>query len=225
MIKSILLKEYCKIRTPWLTLFVLHCCITGYIFIDIRHLFIVYRPEMVWYQVMHLGQIHHYEVFKYIPTVVGVLLACAQFFPEMRDERLRLTLHLPVSPHRLIMAHILIGLLATSAIVLPNLLALVLITTLYFPPEVGLMTLGTATPWVYAGCTAYLGGSAALLEPGNKLRLCTVGITAGVTGLFLFPAGPGGYNNLLLILLIPLLLMFFSVLLPAYHFRFRKVSE
>ncbi len=224
MIRSILLKEYCKIRKSWLLLLLMQCLITGYIFIDTRRLFMTNKPEMVWYQVMHLGQMY-YELFKYIPAVIGVLIACAQFLPEMRGERLRLTLHLPVSPHRLIVSHVLIGLAAVSGIVLPNLAFLVLITNIYFPPEVGLATLHTVAPWVCAGFSAYVGGAAALLEPGLKLRLFNAGITLGVTGLFLFPAGPCGYDNILTFLLVPLLLMIPSVLLPAYHYRFRRVSE
>ncbi len=224
MLKSILLKEYCKIGKPWLVLLILHCLITGYIFIDTRQLFTVNKPELVWYQVMHLGQIH-YTLFMYVPAFVGVLVACAQFLPEMQNERLRLTLHLPVPSEQLIIAHIFIGLAATSAIVLPNLIFLVIITDMYFPPEIGSIALQTAAPWGCAGFAAYAGVSAALLEPGLKLRIFNMIITCGVTGLFLFPTEQGGYNGVLAILLVPLLLMIPSVLLPAYHFRYRSVSQ
>ncbi len=224
MLKAILLKEYCKLRVSWQAFFVLHCLVTGYLFIDTRQLFTIYKPEMVWYQVMHLGQIN-YDLLKELPAAIGACIAFAQFLPEMREQRLRLTLHLPVCPHQLIITHILAGLLAICAILLPNLMALVFITNLYFPSEMGFIALRTALPWVCAGFASYIGTSAALLEPGLKLRFLNIGITCGVAGLFLFSAEPDGYSHLLPLLLVPLLLMVPSVLLPAYHFRFRRVSE
>ncbi len=223
MFKSILLKEYCKIRKAWLAAFCINTIVIGYLCIETRQLFFMTKPEVVWYEVIHLGQIY-YGLFKYVPVFLGIFIACVQFFPEMRDERLRLTLHLPASPHGLILTHILIGVIALGALIIPDCLSLFLISRFYFPPEASLNLLLTILPWGCAGLAAYIGTAASLLEPGIRLRILNGAITAGLTGVFLFPAEPGGYCRILLFLLLPLLLMVPSVLLPAYHFRFRRVS-
>ncbi len=224
MLKSIFFKEYLKIRRSWLALLLFNVLLMGYIAIDTRTLFIMDHPEVVWYRVLHLGQIH-YAWLKYAPLFVGILIACIQYLPEMRDERLRLSLHLPVSPHQLILAHLLVGLVAAGILIGIDLMALCLITAIYFPMEGVLISFLTALPWGLAGPAAYLGGALALLEPGVKLRLFNVAISTGVVGLFLSSAEPGGYGRILPYLLLPLLLMLPSILLPAYHFRFRRISE
>ncbi|MCG8334702.1 MAG: hypothetical protein MJE63_09305, partial [Proteobacteria bacterium] len=102
MLKSVFFKEYLKIRWLFFTLAALNLVLMIYIFIDTRQLFIMDHAEMVWYRVLHLGQIH-YDDLKYAPIATGIVLAFIQYLPEMMGERLRLSLHLPVSPHRLIM--------------------------------------------------------------------------------------------------------------------------
>jgi hypothetical protein len=74
--------------------------------------------------------------------VSGLLLACIQY----TAERLRLALHLPVSPHRLIIAHIPVGLTAAGIVIALDLSALALITARYFPAEAVTTTLWTALP-------------------------------------------------------------------------------
>lgn len=224
MLKAIFLKEYWKIRRPWFALLMLNLALMGYIYIDTRQLFLLTNPEVVWYRVLHIGQMY-YASFKFAPVLTGLLIACIQFLPEMRDERLRLSLHLPISPHRLVLAHILVGLVAGGGLILFDLTALCMITSVFFPKEVVVLTFLTTLPWALAGVTAYLGGTLVLLEPGLRLRILCVAISSGVVGLFLFPAAPGAYSRCLPLLLAPLLLMIPAVLLPAYHFRYRKVSE
>jgi hypothetical protein len=224
MLGSILYKEYLKIRWPLLTLIMLNGLLNAVVFIDTRHLFMMDHAEMVWYRVMHLGQIH-YDHLKYAPAVSGLLIAFFQYLPEMLGERLRLSLHLPVSPHRLIFSHIVVGLKAVGSVILLNLAALALGTAHYFPPEAVSVSLLTAVPWGLAGMAAYLGLTLVMLEPSFRLKLFNAAVAAGIVGIYLHPADPGGYRPLLLYLLLPMLLMIPAVLLPAYHFRYRRVAE
>ena len=224
MLWSVFFKEYLKIRRSWLVLLVLNGLLMAYIAIDTRHLFVMNHAEMVWYRVLHLGRMHYHHL-KYAPLVTGLLLACIQYLPEMTGERLRLALHLPVSPHRLILAHILVGLAAAGIIIVLDLTALALITARYFPAEAVATTLTSAIPWGMAGVAAYLGVTLGLLEPAFRLKLFNLAIAAGVGGLFFYPADPGGYLRLLPLLCVPVLLMIPAVLLPAYHFRYRRISS
>ncbi|MBN1932477.1 MAG: hypothetical protein JW786_12815 [Desulfobacterales bacterium] len=223
MFRSILFKEYLKIRLPWLTLLILNGGLMAYVAIATRHLFVMDHAEMVWYQVLHLGRIH-YSHLKYAPVVTGLLLSCIQYLPEMTSERLRLTLHLPVSPNRLIIAHIMVGLTAFGLILFVDLTALTLITSWYFPFEAVTTALWTALPWAMAGAAAYLGATLGLLEPNYRLKLFNLAIAAGVVGLYLYPLSPGAYRLLGFKLTVPVLLLIPAVLLPAYRFRYRRVS-
>jgi hypothetical protein len=75
-----------------------------------------------------------------------------------------------------------------------------------------------------AGVAAYLGVTLGLLEPAYGLKLFNLSITAGVAGLLLHAVDPGGYRPLLPLLCVPVLLMVPAVLLPAYRFRYRRIS-
>jgi hypothetical protein len=223
LLTAIFSKEFIKLRWMWLALLGLNGLLMAYIFVTTRQLFILDHAEMVWYRVLDLGQIH-YDPLRYAPILTGLLLGGIQYLPEMRDERLRLSLHLPISPHLLILAHLLVGLVALGLVGLLDLVALALITARYFPTEAVLIALLTALPWGMAGAVAYLGVTLGLLEPSYKLKLFNMTISAGVVGMFLHPAEPGGYLYVLLYLPLPVLLMIPAVLLPAYRFRYRKVT-
>lgn len=223
ILKPIYYKEYLKIRWLWLTLVALNWLLMAYVYMETRRLFVLDHAEIVWYRVMQLGQIHYHHL-KYAPVITGLLLAAIQYLPEMVGERLRLSLHLPVSPHRLVMAHVLVGLTALGIVIALDLSALSLITARFFPTEAVSMALLTALPWSLAGVAAYLGATLALLEPGYRLKLFNLSVAAGVAGLFLRPAEPGGYLFQLTHLSVFLLLLIPAVLLPAYRFRYRRVS-
>lgn len=201
----------------------LNAVLMAYIYVETRRLFVLDHAEIVWYRIMHLGQIHYHHL-KYIPAITGLLLAAIQYLPEMVGERLRLSLHLPVSPHRLIMAHVLVGLSAVGLIIGLDIAALATITAIYFPSEAVTVAILTALPWGMAGLATYLGLTLALLEPRFRLKLFNLTVASGVTGLFLYPAEPGGYASLVSDLALPLLLLIPAVLLPAYRFRYRRVS-
>lgn len=220
MILAIFFKEYLKTRKSFLILVFLNLAILAYIYIDTRQLFSVEQAEMVWYRFFHLGQLH-FELLKFVPFFTGALISCIQYFPEMQDERLRLSLHLPVSPHRLILAHLLVGLTMVISIIGLDLVGLAAVTALYFPREGVWLSLLTVMPWGLAGLAAYFGGALTLLEPDMKQRIFNMMIAAGTAGSFLFFAEPGGYVQIVVVLLLPLILMIPAVLLPAYHFRFR----
>lgn len=223
MIQAIFRKELFKIR--WLTLLTLtaHICILLYIYVATRRLFILDHAEVVWYRVLHLGQIH-YGLLTYIPLLSGILIACFQFLPEMWGERFRLSLHLPVPPAFVALAHLLVGVTVYCAMALTDLCGLGLITGLFFPWQGIQISLLTALPWTMAGAGAYLGMALALLEPDFRLKAVNLVIGAGVTGLYLQQVEPGAYGPSLVLLIAPLALMMPAVLLPVFRFRYRRVG-
>lgn len=223
MLAAIFYKEFLKFRWTWLTVLVLNIALMAYLYVTTRQLFIFDHAEMVWYRVLHLGSIH-YGIFRYAPVITGLLLGCIQYLPEMWGERLRLSLHLPLSPHLLILAHILVGLTALGLVIVMDMATLAWITALYFPMEGVLTTMTTALPWAIAGVAAYLGVTLGLLEPSYKRKIFNLIVSAGVVASLLQITEPGGYALSLPYLLIMVVLMVPTVLLPAYRFRYRRVS-
>lgn len=223
LLKPIFYKEFIKVRWLWVFLMTLNALLMTYIYIETRRLFALDHAEMVWYRVMHLGQIHYHHL-KHAPVTTGLVLATFQYLPEMTGERLRLSLHLPVSPHRLIMAHVLVGLTAFGLVVTLDMAALAVITDRFFPREAVAVALWTALPWHMAGIATYIGFTLALLEPSNRLKIFNLAVAAGIAGMFLHQTEPGGYVFLLMQLALPLALLVPAVLLPAYRFRYRRVS-
>lgn len=222
MIRSIFFKEYYKIR--WLLLVVLlaNLGVSIVVLVATRQLFILDHPEIVWYRVLHLGQIN-YAGFKYIPLFTGLIIAVLQYLPEMWQQRLRLSLHLPVSSSRLVSAHMFIGLTGFCVAILPDALILTWMTDLFFPREaIGTVWL-TVLPWFMAGAAAYLGATLVLLEPNVKLKTVNMAVCAGTAGLYLQTTVPGGYAKILGVLVLPLILMALSAVLPAFRFRYRRV--
>ncbi len=223
MLGAIFYKEFFKIRWFWLTLLLGNATLMAYVYVHTRRLFTMDHAEIVWYRVMHLGQLH-FDALIYAPLLTGLIIACIQYLPEVIGERLRLSLHLPVLPHRLAMAHVLVGLSAVALIAGLDLAALTLITARYFPAQAVSSAVLTALPWAVAGLAAYLGGALALLEPNYRRKLFNLALATAIAALFLQQEGPDAYRRVLPLLSVAVLLMIPAVLLPAYHFRLRRVS-
>ncbi|MCG8620157.1 MAG: hypothetical protein MI802_28385 [Desulfobacterales bacterium] len=223
MIAAIFRKEYYKIRWPWLILLLFNLGLMSYIGITTRRLFILDHPEVVWYRVLHLGQIHC-DAMMHAPLLSGILIACFQFLPEMWGERFRLALHLPVSPGYVALSHLFVGLTAYIILAGMDLVLLAVITARFFSGEGVMVTLVTALPWTMAGAAAYLGGALTLLEPNYRLRAVNLGLAAGVAGLYLGKGMPGTYGPSLIYLVLPLALMMLAILLPVLRFRYRRVG-
>ncbi len=223
MLGAIFRKEYFKIRWPWLLVLMFNFCVLGHVAVSTRRLFILDHPEVVWYRVLHLGQIH-FEPMMYVPLVSGILIACFQFLPEMWGERFRLSLHLPASPGFIAMGHLLVGLTAYALIIAIDFMGLAMITADYFPWQGVVTSLLTVLPWGMAGAAAYLGGALALLEPNYRLKAVNLGLAVGVAGLYMNKGMPGAYTPSLLILTLPLGLLMAAILLPVLRFRYRRVG-
>ncbi len=223
MLFAVFSKEFYKIRWMWCILLVLNIGVSANVWMSTRRLFILDHPEVVWYRVIHLGQMY-FENFRFLPLFSGILIACFQFLPEMWEERLKLSLHLPISAPRLIFYHLAVGFVSLVLVLVPMLGFLLWTTIYYFPLQMLTTALLTCTPWFFAGIAAYLGGALVLMEPNLRLKAANGLVSAAVTGLYLFRAEPGAYAHHLPLLFLPLVLMALSVLYPAFRFRYRRAA-
>ncbi len=161
---SLILKEWLKLRRYFIVVLLLNLAICLKIFFSIRQKIQEEHSEMVWYQAVHLHAVF-YESIQYLPLITGLVLATAQFIPEISGGRLRIALHLPIKRNVMLLYSILCGLLLYVLVSIMNLLIINLTLRLYFPVEVAAVALPTMMPWILAGLLAYLGTITVLLEP------------------------------------------------------------
>ncbi len=221
MFLSILYKEWLKVRLYWVIAFLLNVALFVYLFIRLRHLFAIEHDEMIWYQAFEIGTLH-YSHIKYLLIITGMIIGAAQFIPEMLGHRFRLSFHLPVRPNALALWAVFIGLFAVSVICILDAFLLYTIIGNFFPSEAAKSALLTASPWLFAGLTAYVGTALIALEPQLPRKLVYIAITGGFVWLFCQGSDYESYNRALCKLALISLLFFPSAILPAYRYRNRS---
>lgn len=223
-LRGIFYKERIKLCKVWFVLLLANLGLVLMAYSWMRYLFRQNHAEIVWYWVMSLERIM-FEDMRYVPLVTGVLLACFQFLPEMRGERLRLSLHLPVPSNIVILAHLMAGLGALALVFCLDMAVIGGGASLFFPRETVQTVLMTALPWFMAGITVYLGVAQALLEPSLRLRLVLLCLVAGLAAPMAGHSTPGlAPTAVAYCFLVPALLLF-STLLPGYNFRYRRAEQ
>lgn len=223
IIAGVFYKESIKTRLCMAGLVAASLIWLGWLWLEVRHLFLLDHPEIVWYRVMDLGQMPHTSL-AFLPVICGLVFCCCQFLPEMRDERLRISLHLPCGMAPLMLAHFLFGLLFLSLLSLLDILLLLLMLGQHFPAEAVKTALFTALPWFLAGLYAYLCMAYALLEPQRRARLTGIVLGFGLCTPLLLKVQPGALAPALPWLALPLPLLLVGLLLPAMNFRHRRID-
>ena len=221
MIASTFYKEWMKMRLYWGIALSCHILVFIYIYIETRHMFILEHAEMVWYQVIHIHTLF-YEQIKYLPLVIGILLGAAQFVPETKNYRFRLSLHLPVRPYVLALSYLVIGLTAVAVICLVDILLLYLISGIFFPVEVVVRTMLTILPWLLAGLVSFLGTSLVVLEPEWPRKIFYLAVSCGFVWLFFQSNVPGSYVPVIGKLILVSFFFIPAIFLPVYRFRNRS---
>jgi len=222
MLISIIAKELMKLRNFWAVAFALNLSIVAYIYISMNKLFRMDHPEVVWYYSLHLGEMF-FDDFKYIPLFTGVFFATAQFLPEMRNQRFRISLHLPVKPYMVVFAHVFVGISAIVSIFALDTVAFYAMSAKVFPVEYALRVMITVVPWCMGGVAAYMGTTLVLLEPAWRVRFINFIISAGLVAIFFMPADTGTYVYMLSPMWNILVLFAITLLIPAHRFRYRRV--
>ncbi|GAB7081676.1 hypothetical protein JCM14635_33490 [Megalodesulfovibrio paquesii] len=216
------MKEWRKAWRPALVILGGNVLAAAHVWLATRQLFQREHAEVVWYQTMQLG-LPFFLTLKYLPLATGAALAAAQFLPEMRNERLRLALHLPLGLPGLLLAHVLAGLAGLAACLAIQAAGLTLAVTSWFPWEMLGHVLAVWAPWALAGVVGYLGLGVALLEPSFSRRLADLALAVGAAWLFLLPVNPGQAASLLPAGMLPLLAL--AMLHSAGRYRNRRADR
>lgn len=217
MFKSLLYKEWIKLRLYWLLLFVVNLGFCGFLCLRLRYFFRVREALVIWREWVFKGFLF-YRMYEYVPLLLGVVLGCLQFFPETLSKRMRLVLHLPLSEDRSASIHLAAGLLLLTLVYLPGLGLIAATGAIYFPADFQPNLLITCLPWLLGGYAAYLLTAFTLLEPTWRLRVVYLLFSAGLLRLFFQEEFYNSYLRLLSWVAVSTAALFVLPLLSTHRF-------
>ncbi len=207
MISSILLKEWLKLKYLFAGVLVLNIGVCLKIYFDIRGLILSEHPEMIWYEAIHLHNVF-FKDFMFFPLVTGLVLAAAQFVPEISRRRMRISLHLPLHRDLLMLLSVVTGLFFFMVAVGISVVLVYSTMRSWFPLEVSMTVLTTMGPWILAGILGYLGGMAVLLEPLKTRKVFLTIVFSVIISVMYMGVGYGWMSPAMpyLVWLVPLFL-------------------
>jgi len=218
MWKSIIYKEWLKIRWFLIGFTALGLLGIGYLFLTVKHGFTFSGGKNYWYGILFMGQ-QYFRYLKFVPILGGLAIAIAQYFPETINKRIKLVFHLPIEENKaLLMMH---GfgfgsLLLSYCLIFSVFLGL---SAHYFPFEIVMAASVSMLPWFLAGFTAYFIVALVVLEPKWLYRVL-YSLAGGFFMTFYLKSAPaGGYAPANPVLLVLTVLMSIALLFSAYRFR------
>jgi len=216
--RGLLYKEWIKIR--WVLL--IAAAITSWtlvdLFLSLREMFAFMDPMKVWEYAIQRKTLF-YSGIEYNALVAGAGIALVQFVPETMKRRLRLLFHLPVAPTKSLYFMMAAGLAAALFVIGLNVAGLAVIVPAFYPEELLKSALVTAAPWLLAGIAAYLSVVLVVVEPSWWRRVLYAAAAFCLVRLYFEGRGYGTYALSLWRYAVPVVLLLFTVMLPAFRFK------
>jgi hypothetical protein len=216
MYNALIYKEWLKIKWSFWGMTLLSLLVLGYILLTVAYGMEAITPKGFWGYVILLNYPFFTDI-QYIPVLAGIVLAFAQFSPEMNSSRLKLTMHLPAKENALLFQMISIGFFLLFLLFVVIAVLIGIISGIYFPSEVVSFVLSTTFPWLAGGLAAYFLAAAIIIEPLWSRRLILIPFALGFVDLFISTGN--SHFNLELFFLLSGLLTSILILFPAYHFK------
>ncbi|HUW92033.1 MAG TPA: hypothetical protein VMV74_02630 [Bacteroidales bacterium] len=218
MFKSILYKEWIKIRLIVMIALGLSLLALINIFLKVRHDILFVDAANYWYSFLFRGYTF-FGILKFLPFAIGLSVAVAQYFPETVNKRIKLTFHLPVSENG-----VLIKMHGFGAGILLALFAVIYVvfisgSAMFFPHNIIEASLLTLTPWFLGGLATYFLVALILLEPIWIYRGLYTIVAAGFITIFFASSSIGAYKQVLWPLVLITLSLSCVVLFSGYRFR------
>jgi hypothetical protein len=218
MFKSLVYKEWLKLRWIFVGLAIINCLAVINIYFDLANTFKSFSANVV------VGQYQFYEVvyysdIKYVVLLTGLILGIFQFFPEMNQSRLKLTFHLPVNESKLMFQMTSIIVILLISIFLVDTLILSIVSLKFLPREFFENMLTTTLPWYIGSICAYLWIVIIFIEPNWVKRIISVLIAAGFVNLFYSGVGYSKYNPSILFFVLVAIVCGTVYFLSAYNFK------
>ncbi|MFT3739508.1 MAG: hypothetical protein QM786_12180 [Breznakibacter sp.] len=222
MYQSIVYKEWIKTGKLVILASVLFLSAIAYSFISTAQILRLNGAVDVWETII-MKDLPLLSTLKWLPLLAAILLALAQYIPEMQNKRLKLTLHLPLPEIFVVTTMLGFGIVVLLSIFTITYAVLLTGLRIWFAPEIVLLSFYASLPWFVAGLAAYLLTAWICLEPVWRRRIVYVVFAIGCLSLFFIGARSGGYNSFIPYLIVVTVL---GALFPFYSVaRFKEGAQ
>lgn len=218
MWRSIVYKEWIKIRWFLVVFAILGIMGIGYLFLKVQHGFSFQGGSSYWYNILFM-RFQFFDYFKYIPLSGGLLVGLAQYIPETINKRIKLSFHLPLNENKVILMMQGFG---SGCLMLAYLLLLGLflfLSSFYFPSQMVYDLMVSVIPWFLAGFVAYFFVALIVLEPIWMYRILYSAVAGFFVNIYLKTPLIAAYGPAIPGLLLLTILISIAILFPAYRFR------
>lgn len=218
MLQALFYKEWIKTRKVIFVAIILFACFITYSFINIEQLFRINGAVQTWVNII-LKDITLLSGLEYLPILFGILLALAQYVPEMTNKRLKLTLHLPLSETKTIFSMLMYGFVTLIILFVITYNILISGMSFYLPREIILASVWTSLPWFFAGIIGYFLSAWICIEPVWRQRIFNTIIGICLLSFFFIDSKSGAYASFLPYMIICLILVFFYPFYSMSRFK------
>ncbi|MFP4691383.1 MAG: hypothetical protein ACLFMU_05665 [Bacteroidales bacterium] len=218
MYKSIIYKEWLKIRWALALFLVAGLLALVNIFLNVRYGIRFMDAHEFWYGIIIQGG-NYAASFKYIPLFAGLGLAVSQYYPEILDQRIKLTFHLPIRENKVLLLQHGFGLVCLLAVYLVYVVIFITGSGLYFPAEVTVMIGQTILPWFLGGLATYSLVALIMLEPLWLYRVLYAVIAYGLVSQYYIEAVPMAYTRVMWVFALFSVATVIVQLFSGYRFR------
>lgn len=182
MNNAIFYKERIKMRRIIPVATLLLALFTAYAIIAVWRRYTYSGAASVWLAVLERGDVL-FGSLRYLPALLGAAFAVAQFVPEMVQNRLKLTLHLPDNRNAMVLAMLGYGLAWLAGLFAVQIAVIDLWLRQPLASELVHAVITTMLPWYISGFATYLFGAWICLEPTWHRRAFDALVAAGVLRL------------------------------------------
>lgn len=170
MYKALFYKEWLKTRWAIIISAAFLLLVLIKMVLEISYSIRLMDANNMWNQIVMLGYMYYGDLL-YLPTLIGLAIAITQFVPELSENKLKLTLHLPMPENTILLTMLLYGMLNLFVLFITAESLLLLLSAQFFPAQINMSALMTTMPWFLAGLVAYLATATIFVEPRWPKRI------------------------------------------------------
>ena len=218
MWKSIIYKEWLKIRWFVIGFTALGMLAVGYIFLKVQHDIAFMQAKNYWYAMLFQGM-QYFSYLHLMPLLGGLAIGIAQYFPETVNKRIKLTFHLPVNENKVLLMMLAFGAACIVASFGILFLLFFIFSKMFFAGQIVTGAFITIFPWIWSGVAAYFLVGLIVMEPIWKYRIMYAIVSVFFLGLYLKSVLTASYVPVNPVLFVLSILLSISMLFSAYRFR------
>lgn len=218
MVQALIFKEWLKTRWAGLISLLVFVLLLIKTTLNLSYAIRILGANNYWADVFIKGNLFFGDLL-YLSALTGIVIAAFQFFPEIAENRLKLTLHLPMPENTILLYMVAFGSMMVLSVLGIAMILLSLITIIYFPIEVLWAVWMTTWPWLLSGLVAYFTTITIFVEPIWFKRLVFMFIGVSFIGALLEPDRFNYFERSIPAYTLVSLLFSLMVLFSAHRFR------